>query len=407
MILEGLTFWLCGVFTVRLTGVFYLILMNIDKAVFSFYNCLNDVFSHTVPLRQTVTRRFPFWYTIENRRLLKRKARVRRLALKCVNPDSVNEFRALRSAVKYSIQKDYNTYLRLTENNLISNLKKFWYYFNNTKHNSPNSLYYDNLCYENDGDIANAFADYFKSVFKPSTNYDIKNEFKSNCVSDLVKIDSVTYDDVVLAIRELKSSLTVGVDNIPSFIIKGCAEFFIYPLLILFNLLLRSNVFPYVWKQTRIIPVFKKGNAQDCKNYQPIAILSPMSKIFESIIHKRLFHQVKNLISPSQHGFIPKRSTATNLFCLTNKIISSFQIGSQLDVIYTDFSKALDSIDFGILLNKLNGLGFHVNLTDWLHSYLSLYVYFNNAVSREFTGTSGVPQGSNLGPLSVFYLLTT
>ncbi|GBL78927.1 putative RNA-directed DNA polymerase from transposon BS [Araneus ventricosus] len=375
---------------------------DIDKAVFSFYDCLNDVFSRTVPLRQTVTRRFPFWYTIETRRLLKRKARVRRFALKCVNPDSVDEFRALRSAVKYSIQKDYNTYLRLTEKNLISNPKKFWSYFNNTKHNSPNSLYYNNVCYENDDDIANAFADYFKSVFKPSSNYDIKNEFKSNCVGDLVKIDSVTYDDVVLAIKELKSSLTVGVDNIPSFIIKGCAEFFIYPLLILFNLSLRSNVFPYVWKQTRIIPVFKKGDAQDCKNYRPIAILSPMSKIFESIIHKRLFHQVKNLISPSQHGFIPKRSTTTNLFCLTNKIISSFQIGSQLDVIYTDFSKAFDSIDFGILLNKLHGLGFHVNLTDWLHSYLcnrSLYVYFNNAVSREFSGTSGVPQGSNLGPL--------
>ncbi|GBL89413.1 hypothetical protein AVEN_225922-1 [Araneus ventricosus] len=139
---------------------------DIDKAVFSFYNCLNDVFSRTVPLRQTVTRRFPFWYTTETRRLLKRKARVRRLALKCVNPDSVDEFRALRSAVKYSIQKDYNTYLRLTEKNLISNPRKFWSYFNNTKHNSPNSLYYNNVCYGNDGDIANAFADYFKSVFK-------------------------------------------------------------------------------------------------------------------------------------------------------------------------------------------------------------------------------------------------
>ncbi|GBM10082.1 putative RNA-directed DNA polymerase from transposon BS [Araneus ventricosus] len=124
--------------------------------------------------------------------------------------------------------------------------------------------------------------------------------------------------------------------------------------------------------------------------------------MFESIIHKRLFQLVKNLISSSQHGFIPKRSTATNLFCLTNKIISSFQIGSQLDVIYTDFLKAFDSIDSGILLNKLHGLGFHVNLTEWLHSYLcnrTLYVDFYNAVSREFSGTSGVPQGSNLGPL--------
>ncbi|GBM15276.1 hypothetical protein AVEN_144060-1 [Araneus ventricosus] len=182
----------------------------------------------TIPLRQTVTRRFPFWHSNETRKLLKRKARVRRLALKGVHPYSVDEFRTLLSAVKYSIQKDYNTYLRLTENNIISDPKKFCSYVNNKNINLPYSLYYDNVCYENDGDIAKAFADYFKSAFKPSTNYDIKDEFKSNCVGDFVKIDSVTYDDVVLAIRELKSSLTVGVDNIFSFIIKGCAEFFIF-----------------------------------------------------------------------------------------------------------------------------------------------------------------------------------
>ncbi|GBO14210.1 hypothetical protein AVEN_3366-1 [Araneus ventricosus] len=124
--------------------------------------------------------------------------------------------------------------------------------------NSSDSLFYNNVCYENDGDIANAFADYFSSVFKPSTDFDGHDECKSNCVGDLVKIESVTYDDVVLAIRELKSALTVGVDNIPSLIIKGCAKFFIYPLLVLFNLSLRTKVFPDVWKQTRIIPAFKK-----------------------------------------------------------------------------------------------------------------------------------------------------
>ncbi|GBN42304.1 hypothetical protein AVEN_4810-1 [Araneus ventricosus] len=217
---------------------------------------------------------------MEIRRLIKRKATVRKLDLKSVNPDSFDEFKSLRSPVKYDIQKDYDTYLQLTENNLISDPKQFWSYFKNKNNNSPNSLYYNNMCYENDGDIANAFSAYFSSVFKPSTDFDGDYEYKSNCVGDLVKIDSLTYDDVVLAIRELKSSLTVGVDNIPTFIIKGCAEFFIYPLLVLFNLSLRTKVFPQVWKQTTMIPIFKKGDAQDCKNYRHIAILSPMSKIF-------------------------------------------------------------------------------------------------------------------------------
>ncbi|GBO31455.1 putative RNA-directed DNA polymerase from transposon BS [Araneus ventricosus] len=263
-------------------------------------------------------------------------------------------------------------------------------------------LYETEMRYENDGDIANAFDDYFSSVFKPSTDFDGNDECNCNRIGDLVKIESVTDDDVILAIRELKSFPTVCVDNIPSLIIKGCAEFLIYPLLVLFHLSLRTKVFPAVWKQTRIIPVFKKGDAQNCENYRPIAILNSFSKIFESIIHKKLYNQVKNLISTSQHGFILKRSTTTNLFFLTNKIISSFESGSQLDVTYTDFSKAFDSIDFGIHLKKLHGIGFHVNLIDWLLSYLcnrTLYVYFNNAVSHEFTSTSGVTQGSSLGPL--------
>ncbi|GBN73503.1 hypothetical protein AVEN_172422-1 [Araneus ventricosus] len=307
---------------------------------------------------------------METKGLIKKKATVRKIALKGVNPDLFDEFKSLRSSVKYNIQKDHNTYLRHTENNLISDPKKFWSYFKNKNINSSDSLFDNNVRYEKDGDIANAFADYFSSVFKPSTDYDGNDECNSNCVGDLVKIESVSYDDVVLAIRELKSSLTVGVDYIPSFIIKGCAEFLIYPLLVLFNLSLRTKVIPDVWKQTKIIPVFKKGVAQNCENYRPIAILSPFSKIFEGIIHKKLYNQVKNLISTSQHGFIPKRSTTTNLFCLTDKIISKFESGSQLDVIYTDFSKAFDSIDFGILLKKLHGIGFNVNLIDWFLSYL-------------------------------------
>ncbi|GBN01220.1 hypothetical protein AVEN_254359-1 [Araneus ventricosus] len=97
-----------------------------------------------------------------------------------------------------------------------------------------------------------------------------------------------------------------------------------------------------------------------------------------------------------------KRSTSTNLLCLTDKVISAFEDNYQLDVIYTDLSMASDSIDFGILMKKLRTIGFHVNLAQWLFSYLSnrtLYVYFNNVVSGAFSNTSGVPQGSNLGPL--------
>ncbi|GBN82680.1 hypothetical protein AVEN_241782-1 [Araneus ventricosus] len=161
---------------------------------------------------------------METRRLIKKKATVRQLALKGINPDSFDEFKFLRSSVKYNIRKDYNTYLRHTENNQISDPKKFWPYLKNKNINSPDRINYNNVRFENYGDIANAFAYYFSSVSKPSTVFDGNDECKSNCVGDLVKIESVIYDYVVWAIKELKSSPTVGVDNMP-FIIKGCAVF--------------------------------------------------------------------------------------------------------------------------------------------------------------------------------------
>lgn len=373
---------------------------NVNLAVGDFYRYLIDVFNHTIPVK-TFNKKFPFWYSTETIKLIKYKNKVRKLALHNGNPIVLEEFKYLRSSVKLNISRDYTSYLQTTENNLISNPKKFWSYFN--KHNLlPNTIYYNNISYDGDDEIANVFASYFSSVYASSTDYDSNTAVLDCCLSDIIKIENITYMDVVLAIKKLKSSLTVGVDNVPSFIVKGCSDAFIYPLLILFNLSLKTSVFPDVWKQTKIIPVFKKGDANDCKNYRPIAILSPFSKIFEIIIHNKIFQQVKHLISSAQHGFIPKRSTLTNLFCLTNNIMSSFEYGYQLDVIYTDFSKAFDSIDFGILLNKLIGMGFHINLIVWLFSYLKnrmLYVYFNGAVSYKFTNTSGVPQGSNLGPL--------
>ncbi|GBN90941.1 hypothetical protein AVEN_141309-1 [Araneus ventricosus] len=109
----------------------------------------------------------------------------------------------------------------------------------------------------------------------------------------------------------------------------------------------------------------------------------------------------------------PRTEMREHLFWLRNdvfnardKIISSFESGSQLDVIHIDFSKAFDSIDFGNLLKRLHGISFHVNLIDWLLSYVIEHsVYFNDAVSHAFTSISGVPQGSNLGSL-LFYSLT-
>lgn len=111
---------------------------------------------------------------------------------------------------------------------------------------------------------------------------------------------------------------------------------------------------------------------------------------------------VDALISPSQHGFVNNRSTITNLATFTQFVSNIIDKLGQVDVIYTDFSKAFDRIDHNILSNKLDNFGFSTSLIAFFKSYLSnrkQFVSYNGYDSTIINATSGVPQGSNLGPL--------
>src|SRR5437588_8554525 len=97
-----------------------------------------------------------------------------------------------------------------------------------------------------------------------------------------------------------------------------------------------------------------------------------------------------------------KRSTTTNLICATQYISESIDMQIQTDVVYTDFSKAFDSLNHDILRKKLRNFGFSDNLILFFKSYLTnrvQYVSYNGFRSTEFFATSGVPQGSIIGPL--------
>ena len=119
-------------------------------------------------------------------------------------------------------------------------------------------------------------------------------------------------------------------------------------------------------------------------------------------MYKGIYFPVKTLVSPEQHGFVEKRSTITNLAYFSQFVSEAIDRKSQVDVIYTDFQKAFDQIDHFILLNKLHHFGFTQSLLSLLESYLFnrvQFVKYRNFHSSNFSPTSGVPQGSNLGPL--------
>jgi Reverse transcriptase (RNA-dependent DNA polymerase) len=111
-----------------------------------------------------------------------------------------------------------------------------------------------------------------------------------------------------------------------------------------------------------LTPIYKSGDRTNIENYRRIAILSAISKLFEKLVCDELYKISDINYHKQQHGFTKNRSINSNLMIYTKPLFDAVENNIQVDAIYTDFSKAFDSIDHKILLNKLNILGFTGNL---------------------------------------------
>lgn len=294
------------------------------------------------------------------------------------------------------------------QNSLKSNPKSFWRYVNDQRKQTglPTSMTNGvDLEVSSVTGIADLFRSQFSSVF---TNEILPTEDIDKVVRNVPHLSSpslqvpVTSNMVINALDKLKCSTGFGPDCIPSVLLKKCSDSLAAPLAAIFNLSITSGEYPTCWKDSFVFPVHKKGDKRNVSNYRGIAALSATSKLFELIVLDKLVQTCAHYISVNQHGFMPKRSTTTNLTILTNFIVREMEKGNQVDAIYTDLSAAFDKMNHEIALAKFKKLGFDYNSLKWLRSYLigrSMSVKIGDHVSPSFPVSSGVPQGSHLGPL--------
>lgn len=379
--------------------------LSVNEAVVQFYDKIYCVFNKHVPKKIPSHKQYPPWFNSNIIRLLKQKDRARHVCKKTNDQDDRKNFNELRTLLKMEIRDAYAGYIRDSENAIKSNPNKFWSFINSKRNSTsiPSVMNYNNAVLENPQDIVNSFADFFSEAFINSSTYLPGNNLNNN---NVIHIRMFSESEVLNAIKKLKANMTTGPDKVPAFIIRDCASVFYKPLCMIFNLILSTETFPDKWKQSRICPVFKKGSKNEIENHRPIAILCNFSKIFEFLLHDYVSFHTKSTTIEEQHGFMGGRSTVTNLVCVTQFISEALDRKSQVDIIYTDFSKAFDRLDHGILLSKLENFGIGASLLKLFRSYLShrfQYVQYRGYQSDQYTQTSGVPQGSILGPL--FFVL--
>lgn len=368
-----------------------------------FYNKLTHAFGLIIPTKRlcNVTRVYPVWFTSEIITNIKTKDYYRRKWMLSKKDIYWTEFRRLRTITKRQISAAHSNYLEQAQICIKSDVSHLWSYINHKRGRTriPGTLYLDGGILDDPQSIVDSFAKLFSSTLATCNTTSTSPSFS---YLPNIQPSFVTEKYLLDIMAQFPNKFTSGDDYIPSFIVKNCRASLAKPLTILINLCLTLNIFPDRWKRSKIVPVFKKDDVTQIKNYRPISILSNFAKIFEQVLYDCIYNSVRIYLSPIQHGFISGRSTITNLVTMTQYLSEHLDNRGQVDVIYTDLSRAFDTISHSILLAKLNTFGFSTSFILLMKSYFenrTAHVSYNGYKSFQYVVTSGVPQGSNLGPL--------
>ena len=320
-----------------------------------------------------------------------------------------NQVRRLTRKSKKLIEKDI-------AKNSKSNPKAFWKYSQSkikTRTGIPDLVAEDNdddsIYTKNNQEKTDVFLRNFSSVFTIEPDGELP-PFEKRIFQEELNNINITEDMVNKKLKKLKINKSPGPDKLHPRALREMSDAITKPITIIFRTSLELRELPAEWKHANVSAIYKKGNKTHPLNYRPVSLTSVICKTLESIIREHVINhmRVNKLFSNKQFGFIGGRSTTLQLIHVLDMWTEILDQGGTLDTIYCDFMKAFDKVPHRRLIHKIKNYGITGNILDWIESFLSnrtQCVVLDNEKSNIAPVTSGIPQGSVLGPiLFVLYI---
>ena len=350
--------------------------------------------------------------------------------------DKYRDWKSTNNDVEYEVKKvNFKTFEKIVKDNIRAakreyyfktftsqknDIKKTWKTIDETlnrrknKSKFPSEFIVNNRSIADQKEIADQFNIFFSNIGSTlSDSIEIDDstldftDYLNNPTQHHFNFNTITESETLSIINKLKNKNSSGKDEISNKLLKSIKDEIAKPLTIIINQSLKTGVFPDALKIAKVKPLYKKGDNFCLNNYRPISLLPTISKIFERVMFTQLYSYLNanNLLSEQQYGFRSQHSTELACVKLVDYITTEMDNIKKIKTptaIYLDLSKAFDTLNFNILLNKLQYYGINGISLSLIRNYLTnrfQYVQFENSESDLLEIKTGIPQGSILGPL--------